>query len=128
MVCCLIAAFLVAQFVAMVRRWGIFWGVVQPRAHEDDDNIYRRIKVWFARPTVRRAAFALAAIELAVLSGWTYTEHGAHLYRIADQAVGKLRGQTILYVGLCSPDSKETGTRVVIASADRDALFPARQN
>jgi hypothetical protein len=128
MVCCLIAAFLVAQFVAMVRRWGIFWGVVQSREHEDSDTIYRRIKIWFAHPTVRRTAFALAAIELAVLGGWTYTEHGAHLYRIADQAVGKLRGQTILYVGLCSPNSSEMGTRVVIASADRDALFAARQN
>ena len=128
MVCCLIAAFLVAQFVAMVRRWGIFWGVVQPRAHEDDDTIYRRIKTWFARPLVRRTVFALAAVELVLLGGWTYIEHGAHLYRIGDQAVGKLRGQTIIYAGLCAPDSKEAGVRIVIAAADRDAAHTLHLN
>lgn len=128
MACCLIAAFLLAQFVAMVRRWGVFWGVVRPHEDEDADTIFRRIRGWFARPVVRRTAFALVAIELALLGGWTYTEHGAHLYRIADQAVGKMRGETILYVGLCSPDSKESGTRVVIASADSDALFARRMN
>ena len=118
MACCLIAAFLVAQFVAMVRRWGLFWGVVRPREGEEADTIYRRIRGWFARPAVRRTAFVLAAAELAVLGGWVYTEHGAHLYRIADQAVGRLRGQTIIYAGLCSADSKEAGVRIVIASAD----------
>ena len=118
MVCCLIAAFLVAQFVAMIRRWGVFWGVVTPRPGEDADTVFRRLRGWFARPTVRRTAFALAAVELALLGGWTYIEHGAHLYRIADQAMGKLRGQTIIYAGLCSPGSKEAGVRIVIASAD----------
>jgi hypothetical protein len=122
MACCIIATLLLAQFIAMLRRWGVFWGVVQPRDYEDSETIYQRIKGWFARPAVRRTAFALAAIELAMVGGWTYVEHGAHMYRIADQAIGKLRGQTIIYAGLCSEDSKETGVRIVIASADGDSF------
>ena len=128
MACCVIAAFLLAQFVAMIRRWGVFWGVVNAHPGEAADTVFRHIRSWFARPAIRRTAFALAAIELAALSGWVYTEHGAHLYRIADQAAGRLRGETILYVGLCSPSSKEAGVRVIIASADRDALLASRSN
>ncbi len=128
MACCIIAAFLLAQFVAMIRRWGVFWGVVKADPGEDADTVFRRIRIWFARPAVRRTAFVLAAVELVVLGGWAYTEHGAHLYRIADQAAGRLRGETIVYAGLCSPSSKEAGVRIVIASAEPDALLAARMN
>lgn len=30
MVCCVIAAYLYRMFLAMLRRWGIYWGVVRP--------------------------------------------------------------------------------------------------
>lgn len=84
MACCIFAAFLVAQAVAMLRRWGMFWGVVRPRAGEESvDTIYSRIAAWLARPGVRRVAVALLTLELAGFGTWVYAEHGEHLAGLA---------------------------------------------
>ena len=43
MACCLIAAFLVAQAMAMLRRWAVFWGLMPVPAGEVADTIFTRI-------------------------------------------------------------------------------------
>ena len=117
MACCIIAAFLVAQAVAMLRRWGIFWGVVRARADEDGETVFQRIGQWLRKPVVRAAVTGIAAVELAALGVWIYAEHGTHLYQIADQTAGRLRGERIIYAEQCTPTGNTTAAiRVVIAA------------
>lgn len=115
MACCIIAAFLAAQAMAMMRRWGIFWGVVRPDVGEDAETIYHRIGAWLRRPMVRRGFAAAAAVELVLLGGWVYTEHGTHFYQLADQGIGKLRGERVIYGSVCTPGDNDTALRTVIA-------------
>lgn len=117
MACCVIAAFLLAQIVAMVRRWGIFWGVVRPVDGEDATTALSVTLAWLRRPQVKRAVFALGAVELALFSGWVYTAHGTHLYQLGDQTLGSIRGEHIVYAGACGPDGKDHAVRIVIADA-----------
>lgn len=119
MACCILAAFILAQIMAMVRRWGIFWGVVKPVEGEDADNVYQRIKAWFALPKVRAAVFAIAAIEFAAFGSWVYLEHGEHLYRLGDQAAARMRGDRVVYAGVCAPDGKDRMIRVVLDGSSR---------
>lgn len=114
MACCIIAAFLLAQAMAVLRRWGIFWGVVRPVAGEDADTVYQRIGAWLARPAVRRTVTVAAAVELMVLGTWVYQEHGTHLYRLADQGIGQLRGERIVYGEVCTPGDETDPVRMVI--------------
>lgn len=114
MLCCMIAALIFAQIVAVVRRWGVFWGVVRPHEWENPETVLDRLAAWFARPTVRRAVFAVAAIEFAVLGGWVYAAHGTHIYQLSDQALGTLRGQEIIYAGVCGRDGKDRVVRIVV--------------
>lgn len=117
MACCILAAFLVAQAVAMLRRWGIFMGVVQPRECEDSETVFQRIGQWLRKPVVRAAVTGIAAFELAVLGIWVYAEHGTHLYQIADQTAGRLRGERIIYAEQCTPTGNATAAiRIVIAA------------
>jgi hypothetical protein len=114
MACCLLAALILAQIVATVRRWGIFWGVVRPHEWEDQETVYGRIAAWLARPRVRRTVTALAAAELALLGGWVYTAHGTHLYQIGDQALGRIRGETIVYADICDNAGSDRTVRIVL--------------
>lgn len=117
MACCLLAALILAQIVATVRRWGIFWGVVSPQEWENPETVFDRVAAWFARPKVRRAVFAVAAAEFAVLGGWVYFAHGTHLYQLGDQALGSLRGEQIVYAGVCGRDGTDRVMRVVVNRA-----------
>lgn len=117
MACCVIAAFLLAQIVAMVRRWGIFWGVVRPVEGEVATTALSVTLAWLARPKVKRAVFALGAVELALFSGWVYTAHGTHLYQLGDQTLASFRGERIVYAGVCGPGGEDRALRIVIASS-----------
>lgn len=117
MACCLVAALILGQILATIRRWGIFWGVVSPHEWENPESVFNRMAAWFARPRVKRAVFAVAAIELAVLGGWVYVAHGTHLYQLGDQALGSLRGEQIVYAGVCTRDGKDRLVRVVLNRA-----------
>ena len=119
MACCLLAALILAQIVATVRRWGIFWGVVSPHEWENPETVLTRIGAWFAQPKVRRAVFGLAAIELAVLGSWVYVGHGTHLYQLGDQTLGRMRGQTIVYSGICGKDGQDRTVRLVLSQPRR---------
>jgi hypothetical protein len=126
MLCCMIAALILAHVVATVRRWGIFWGVVRPHEWEDTETVYARIGAWLARPPMRRAVFAAAMIEFALLGSWVYLAHGTHLYQLGDQALGRLRGEQIVYAGVCTRDGKDRMVRLVLGRAGpRDALADA---
>lgn len=118
MACCIIAAFLVAQAMAMLRRWGIFVGVVRPHEDEDGETVFQRIGQWLRKPAVRAAITGLAAFELAALGIWIYAEHGTHLYQIADQTVGQLRGERIIYAEQCTPTGNATSAVRMVIAAD----------
>jgi hypothetical protein len=121
MACCLIAAMLLAQIMGTVRRWGVFWGVVRPVEGEVADTAYRRSAAWLRaslrRSPVKAAVFAIAGLELAALSGWVYVAHGTHLYQIGDKMAGAVRGETIVYSGICGRDGKDRIVRIVINRA-----------
>lgn len=113
MTCCIIAALILAHIMATVRRWGVFWGVVRPVEGDDAETIYRRIGLWLARPRVRTVVVALVMVEIAAFGSWVTLAHGTHLYRLADQTVGTLRGQTIVYAGVCDRSGQDRVTRIV---------------
>ncbi len=123
MACCIIAAFILAQIMATVRRWGVFWGLVKPVEGEDADTIYRRIWLWLARPTVRKVVMALMLVEISAFGSWLYLAHGTHLYQLADQTMGTMRGQTIVYAGVCDRAGQDRMTRIVF----EDGHVMARQ-
>ncbi|MEJ5978901.1 hypothetical protein WG901_19765 [Novosphingobium sp. PS1R-30] len=118
MACCILATLLLAHIVALLRRWGMFWGIVQVPADVEFDTAYARLRRWLALPRVRLAVAALLVVEMAAFGSWLYVAHGNHLYRIGDQAIGQLRGQTIVYADVCG--SKGTrSVRLVLRGDDR---------
>ena len=114
MACCIIAAMILAQIAETIRRWAVFWGLARPYEGEDADTFLRRLRGWLARPGVRLAVTALVALEIGAFSSWVYFAHGEHLYRLADQTVGAMRGQTIVYAGVCDRSGADRMTRIVI--------------
>ena len=112
MACCVIAAFLIAQLVAMVRRWGIFWGVVSPQAHEDNGNVLGWLRARFASRGARRGLAVALMLEMGIAATWVYTAHGAHLYRLADEGVARLQGRRVVYIGLCTPNGGDHYVRL----------------
>jgi hypothetical protein len=113
MACCIVAALIFAHIMATLRRWAVFWGLARPYEGEDADTIFRRIRQWLARPGVRLAVTALIALEIGAFGSWVYFAHGTHLYRLADQSVGAMRGQTIIYAGVCDRSGADRMTRIV---------------
>ena len=111
MACCLIAAFLLAQFVAMLRRWGMFWGIVPIPAGEVVDTVFTRLGAWCARPEIKRAIALLIVIECGAVASWIYFGHGTHIAGVARQY-----GDS--YAQLCS----DAYRRVV--SMDRQSIYP----
>jgi hypothetical protein len=118
MTCCILAALLVAHIVAMIRRWGMYWGLVRVPDGVEFDTAYQRMRRWLARPIARRIVAVLAVIEVGAFGSWLTLEHGNHLYQIGDQAIGRLRGQTIVYAQVCG----SRGARSV------RLVFPRRQD
>jgi hypothetical protein len=114
MLCCMIAALIFAHVVATVRRWGIFWGVVSPKEWENPETVFALIGAWMARPKVKRVVFAVAAVEFVALGTWVYVAHGSHVYQLGDQALGRLRGEQIVYAGVCGRDGKDRMVRLVL--------------
>lgn len=96
-----------AQVIVVLRRWAVFWGLVRAVEGENAGTAYRRLRIWLARPRVRAAVIGLVAMEMVAAGSWIYTVHGTHLYRLGDEWVAMLRGQTIVYVGVCSKDGSQ---------------------
>ncbi|MFN3817719.1 hypothetical protein [Blastomonas sp.] len=119
MVCCLIAAFLVAQFVAMLRRWGMFWGLITIPQGVQMDTAYSRVARVLAKPAVRRTVLATLLVELTVGSAWLYTEHGTHIAEEVDIAWSALHDEQVAYVGLCKGDDADVRVRVVLNDTGR---------
>lgn len=119
MACCVLAALLLGQLVALLRRWGIFWGLVRAREYEDGGNTALAwAKARLASRQAKRGLAAMVVIEIGLLGGWVYTFHGAHLYRLADVAVSRLQGEHVVYVGVCTPRSDDDYVRIVLNRSD----------
>jgi hypothetical protein len=117
MACCLLAAFLLAQAMATLRRWGMFWGLVRVPEGEVPNTLAGQMRGWFARPAVRRTAFALVCVELLAVGSWAYLRHGEHIAQIADIGWSRLRGEHVVYAQMCSM-SGETSVRLVLNHPD----------
>jgi hypothetical protein len=113
MACCLLAAFLLAQAMATVRRWGMFWGIVRIPEGEVADTLAARWRGWFAQPVVRWTALALGCVELLAVGTWTYVRHGEHIAQLADMSWSRLHGQHVVYAGMCGMDGR-TSVRLVL--------------
>jgi hypothetical protein len=114
MLCCMIAALIMAHITAMVRRWLVFVGLAKPLPGEAADTLYTRIGAWLRRPKVRRFVTAAVALEMAVGGTWIGVAHGQHIYQLGDQAWGALRGQQVHYVGMCDRKGRDQMVRIVI--------------
>lgn len=121
MACCLFAAFLFAQCMAMLRRWGMFWGIVRVPQGEVADTFYTRVAAWSARPRVRLVTVTLLAFELAGVGGWLYLEHGAHLAAIASAVAGTAHPERA-EAGICRGDT--AALRSMAGPATRAAAEP----
>ena len=85
---------------------------------EAAETLLGRLRAWLARPRVRAAVFALAAVEAIAVGGWAYVVHGTHLYQLGDEAVGRLTGHPVVYAPACNPQQRGGFVRLVL---DRDA-------
>jgi hypothetical protein len=117
MACCVLAAFLIAQMWATLRRWGVFWGIVPRMETDAAETVFTRIRDVLATPRAKIVVAGLLAAELVTVGGWVYTRHGTHIYQIADQSWSALHGQHVVYVGLCKPNGSDGSVRVVLADA-----------
>lgn len=80
MMCCVIAAFLFAQAMAVLRRWGIYWGLVRAGPEEQDlPTLLGAIRRILARPAVRTVILAVALVEMGGVATWLYVDHGDHI-------------------------------------------------
>lgn len=118
MACCIIAALLFAQFMGMLRRWGMFWGLVRVPEGAVVDTAYGRLAAWLGRPRVRFALAVMVAVELTGGASWLYLRHGAHIAEEADVAWSRLHGEHVVYAGVCTPDEEDVRLRLVVASRD----------
>ena len=121
-VCCILIAILMAQITATMRRWGIFWGVVRPEPGEEAETLLRRVRQWLARPRVRQAVFAVMAIEAVAVGSWATISHGSHLYRLGDEAIGRITGHQVIYAAVCTPEGPDKYVRVAQAPAGQTLL------
>lgn len=112
MACCLIAAFLFAQFMAMVRRWGMFWGLVPVPQGETADTLVDWMRRTLQRRAVRMAVTSALVFELVAASTWVYVQHGTHLTQLADVGWSYLHGRKVVYAEACGP-GQATGMRLV---------------
>jgi hypothetical protein len=122
MMCCVIAAFLFAQVMAMVRRWGIYWGVVRPDENEEDlPTLGKSLRALFAKPAFRTAIIAVALIEIGSASIWLYSDHRDHIAQIGRSAFSL---GTALQTGEIKICSAAAGKRALTLASLPDAATP----
>jgi hypothetical protein len=125
MACCIVAALILAHLTALLRRWAVFWGLITPGEYDDPDTIVRRVRTWLRRPDIRRFARIAVAFELTALGLWAGIAHGEHLYRLGDQALGRMRGERVIYAAECNGTKQNLATRLVIAADGSVAVSSA---
>lgn len=111
--CCLIAAFLVAQAMAMLRRWAVFWGLMPVPEGEVADTAWTRTVSWLRRPRVKMGIAALLAAELVGVGAWLYLDHRQHIVELADIGWSRLHGERVIYADMCGPNGEDS-VRLVI--------------
>lgn len=127
MACCVIAAFLIAQCMAMLRRWGVFWGLLAVPEGEIPDTAYTRLAAWFRQPKVR-AGFACALlVELTTLGSWVYVEHGSHIAQMADVQWSRLQGRDVVYASICS-QGEQSSVRLVLDEMRQSGRLAAHRS
>jgi hypothetical protein len=102
--CCVIAAFIMAQCIATVKRWGMFWGVVKVPEGETAATLFSTMRTYLAAPKVRAAISAIAAAEIIALFSWIYVAHGTHIAQLADIGWQRLHGRQVIYAETCGKD------------------------
>lgn len=112
--CCLIAAFLIAQGFATLRRWGMFWGLVEVPEGETADTLFSRMRDTLTSKRFRPVIIALAALEIVAVGIWLYRDHQQHIAEYIDVEWSRLQGEEVIYVGMCSPTG-ERRERVALA-------------
>jgi hypothetical protein len=100
-VCCVIAAFILAQCIATLRRWGMFWGIVAVPEGETAATLFSTMRAFLSRPTVRTAMAAALVVEVIVLSTWLYVAHGTHIAQFVDVGWQRLQGRQVIYSEMC---------------------------
>ena len=91
MACCVLAALLLGQLVALLRRWGIFWGLVRARDYEDGSNTALNwAKARLATPRAKRALAAAVVVTGQAEAGQDDT------YRRIGESVTAMLGQALL--------------------------------
>lgn len=114
MLCCMIAALIIAHVTATVRGWLVFIGLARPLPGQTAETLYIRIGRWLHRPRVRRWIMAAVTLEIAVGSAWIGVAHGQHIYQASDRAVSALRGEQVHYIGVCDQRGNKRLVRIVI--------------
>jgi hypothetical protein len=113
--CCVIAAFILAQCVATLRRWGMFWGIVTVPEGESAATLFSAMRAYLLRPKVRATIAAAAVVEAVVLCSWLYVAHGTHIAELADIGWERLHGRQVIYSKMCGK-AGEVSARIVFAA------------
>jgi hypothetical protein len=100
--CCVIAAFILAQCIETLRRWGMFWGIVAVPEGETAATLFSTIRGYLILPKVRAAISVLAAVEIIAVCSWLYIAHGTHIVQLADIGWQHLHGRQVIYSKMCS--------------------------
>jgi hypothetical protein len=111
--CCVIAAFILAQCMATLRRWGMFWGLVTIPEGESAATLFSTMRAYLLRPRVRVAISAVAAVELIAVCSWLYVAHGTHFAQLADIGWERLHGHYVIYSDMCGKDG-QVSQRIVL--------------
>lgn len=104
MACCVIASFIIAQCVATVRRWGMFWGLISVPEGETADTLYGLMRGYLNSRAGRMVVCSVVAFEFAAAAGWVYVNHGEHVREFVDVAWARLQGDTVVYGKYCTKD------------------------
>lgn len=97
MACCIIAAFLMAQCVYLLRRWGRFWCILPKDDAFDEPNIVDTLKVWLQKPFVKVAAVFLVTGEVLALGLWISESHGEHIASLYERAYKDAALEQVVY-------------------------------
>lgn len=121
MACCILAAFLIAQCMATLRRWGVFWHLLPVPEGENPDTALTRLNTWLRRPRVRAGIACAVMVELTVLGSWVYVEHGRHIAEFADVQWAHLHGERVVYAKVCD-QTGQTSIRMVLEEMRRNRV------